>query len=95
MPEQTAGDVAETYRLLTTTAFNPVDPQALLAAASDALSEQARKDGVTLAPPVLRVQNDGDATVAQLDDAIVATARAAHADPSTFAYAAIDAMASA
>ena len=70
LPEQTAGDVAESYRLLTTTAFNPVDPKVLLAAASDALAEQAHKHGVTLTPPALRVQNDGDATVAQLDEAI-------------------------
>lgn len=93
LPEQTAGDVAESYRLLTTTAFAPVDPQAMLAAASDALAEQAYKHGVTVAPPVLRVQSDGDATVAQLDDAIVNTARAAHGDPNDFAYAAINAMA--
>lgn len=93
LPEQTAGDVAQSYRLLTTTAFNPVDPQAMLAAASDALSEQAHKHGVTLPPPALRVQSDGDATVAQLDDAIVTTAQAAHGDPSDFAYAAINAMA--
>ncbi len=95
LPQQTAGDVAESYRLLTTTAFNPVDPQALLAAASDALSEQAHKRGVALTPPALRVQSDGDATVAALDDAITATAQAAHADPSDLAYAVIDAMAKA
>src|SRR5579875_1255596 len=85
LPEQTAGDVAESYRLLSETAFNPVDPQTLLTAASEALSEQARKRGVTLAAPALHVQGDGDATVSQLEDAIVTTAQATHADASDLA----------
>jgi carboxyl-terminal processing protease len=95
LPYQVAADVSESYRLLTTTYYDQVDPQALLAAASDALAGAARKRGTTLTPPALRVQPERDATLSELDDAIAATARAAHAAPSDFAYAAIDAMAKA
>ncbi len=92
---QVAGDVGESYRLLTTTYYDAVDPQILLAAASDALASAARKHGATITPPALRVQSQRDATLDALDDAIVASAKAAHATPSDFAYAAIDAMAKA
>ncbi len=95
LPSAVAGDVAESYRLLTTTSYVPIDPQALLAAASDALSDAARKHGVTISPPALRVESESDATMAELDDAISSTARAAHAAPTDLAYVAIDAMAKA
>jgi len=95
LPYEVAADVGESYRLLTTTYYDPVDPQALLAAASDALAGAARKHGTTLAPPPLHVEAEREATLAELDDAIAATARASHATPSDFAYAAIDAMAKA
>ncbi len=92
---QVAADVGESYRLLTTTYYDNLDPQALLAAASDALASAARKHGATITPPVLRVESERETTLDALDDAIVASARAAHATPSDFAYAAIDAMAKA
>jgi carboxyl-terminal processing protease len=95
LPSQVAGDVAESYRLLTTTYYDPVDPQTLLAAASDALAGAARKRGVTIPAPALRVVPDRDTTLAQLDGAIAASAHAAHGAPNDFAYAAIDAMAKA
>ncbi len=95
LPYQIAGDVTESYRLLTSTYFNPVDPQVLLAAASDAVVAAAHKRGVTIATPQLTVQPDPDATVAALDGAIANAAHAAHAPPADFAYAAIDAMAKA
>jgi carboxyl-terminal processing protease len=95
LPYQVSGDVAESFNLLTTTYYDPLDPQTLLAAASDALAQDAKKHGVTIPPPALQVQGDRDATLAKLDDAIVNAANAAHAAPSEFAYAAIDAMAKA
>jgi carboxyl-terminal processing protease len=95
LPYQVAGDVAESYALLTSKYYVPVDPQVLLAAASDALAESARKRGVTITPPVLHVEGDPDATLAALDGAIVKAAAAAHASPSDFAYVTIDAMAKA
>jgi carboxyl-terminal processing protease len=95
LPYQVAGDVTESFALLTTKYYDPVDPQALLAAASDALAQTAHKHGVTIQPPALHAQSNREATMAQLDDAIVSSARAAHANPNEFAYAAIDAMAKA
>ena len=95
LPYQVAGDVSQSFALLTTKYYEPVDPQVLLAAASDALAQAAHKHGVTIQPPALHAQSDGEATMAQLDGAIAASASAAHASPSEFAYAAIDAMAKA
>ncbi len=95
LPYQVAGDVAESYRLLTTTYYEPVDAHVLLAAASAALADAARKQGVSMAAPALRVEPDRDATVAEIDGAIASTARAAHGSASDFAYATIVAMAKA
>ncbi|MBV8148224.1 MAG: S41 family peptidase [Candidatus Eremiobacteraeota bacterium] len=93
LPGPVAADVHESYRLLTSSFYNPVDPQALLAAAGDALADEAHKHGVTVVPPVLRVEAQTDMMMAELDNAIVEAADAAHAPPTDFAYAAIDAMA--
>jgi carboxyl-terminal processing protease len=93
LPAQVAGDVHQSYRVLTTTYYERVDPQALLAAASDALSDLAKKHGVTVAPPQLRVEPDTEATLAGLDAAIVGVADEAHGTPTDYAYAAIAAMA--
>ncbi|HEY2553895.1 MAG TPA: S41 family peptidase [Candidatus Cybelea sp.] len=95
LPYQVAGDVAESYRLLTTTYYDPVEPHVLLAAAGTALVDTARKHGVAISPPALRASYDRDATVAQLDAAIASAAHAAHVPPSEFAYATIVAMAKA
>jgi carboxyl-terminal processing protease len=95
LPPAVAGDVRESYKLLTSTYYRAVDPQALLASASDALADEAHKHGADVVPPVLRVEADPEATVAELDDAIAMTANASHASPSDFAYVAIGAMAKA
>ena len=95
LPYQVAGDVTESFQLLTATYYDTVDPQALLAAAADALVDAAHKHGVTMNPPALKVQGDRDATIAALDAAIVSAANTAHASPSDFAYAAIAGMAKA
>src|SRR5579863_1032331 len=92
LPTQVAADVQESYRLLMSSAYHPVSPQTLLAAASDALSEQARKAGTAIAPPTLQVESTTEATMTELDDAIAAAATASHASVTTFAYAAIAAM---
>jgi carboxyl-terminal processing protease len=93
LPAQVAGDVRESYRVLTTTYYEKVDPQSLLAAASDALTDLAKKHGVTIDPPQLRVESDTDATIEGLDAAIAAVAEQAHGAPADYAYAAIEAMA--
>ena len=95
LPSQVSGDVAQSFQLLTNTYYDQVAPQVLLAAASDALSAAALKRGVTIPSPALHVESDREATLAALDAAIVSAAHAAHASPSDFAYAAIDAMAKA
>jgi carboxyl-terminal processing protease len=95
LPYQVSGDVAESFQLLTTTYYEQIDPQVLLAAASDALAQAARKHGVEMKPPALQLEGDRDATLAELDDAIANSAQTAHASPSEFAYDAIDAMAKA
>lgn len=95
LPYQVAGDVSESYRLLTTTYYETVDPHVLLAAASDALADTAHKHDVALKAPALRVDPDRDSTVSELDGAIASAARQAHASPNEFAYAAIGAMAKA
>ena len=92
---QVSGDVAQSYRLLSTTHYEPVAGQTLLAAAADALSTEAHKRGVTFAAPSLKVQSDNAATLSALDGAIVSAANAAHASPNDFAYAAIKGMAQA
>ena len=91
LPYQVAGDVGQSFKLLTSTYYEPVDPQALLAAASDALAETARKHGVTIAPPVLRRggRSRRNASRARWRDCN-RSAQTAHASPSDFAYAAID-----
>ncbi|MBV9719491.1 MAG: S41 family peptidase [Candidatus Eremiobacteraeota bacterium] len=95
LPYQVAEDVSQSFGLLTTTYYDTVDPQVLLAAAGNALVQTAHKKGVSIPAPALRVEGDRDATLAALDDAILRTARAAHASPNDFAYAVIDAMAKA
>jgi carboxyl-terminal processing protease len=93
LPGPVAADVHESYRLLTSSFYNPVDPQALLAAAADALADEGHKRGVAIVPPILHVEAQTDDTMAELDAAITESADAAHAAPTDFAYAAIDAMA--
>jgi carboxyl-terminal processing protease len=92
---QLAQDVHQSYSLLVNTYYDPVNAQALLAAAADALAATAQKHGVTVQPPQLRVDQQTDATMAQLDNAIASVARAAHGDVDEYAYAAIEAMAKA
>jgi carboxyl-terminal processing protease len=93
LPSPLAGDVRKSYEALTTTYYERIDPQTLLAAASDALADLARKHGVTITPPVLRASADADATVDSLDQAIAEVATAAHGSPTDYTYAAIAAMA--
>jgi carboxyl-terminal processing protease len=93
LPGPVAADVHESYRLLTSSYYDPVNPQALLAAASDALVDAARKHGATIAPVQLRAETQNDETMSELDAAIASAAEEAHATPTEFAYVAIEAMA--
>jgi carboxyl-terminal processing protease len=93
LPSQVAADVHESYRLLTSSYYDPVNPQALLAAASDALVDAAHKHGVIIAPAQIRVEAQNEDTLSELDAAIASAAQEAHASPTEFAYTAIEAMA--
>ncbi|HTX59566.1 MAG TPA: S41 family peptidase [Verrucomicrobiae bacterium] len=93
LPPQLAQDVRKSWEALTTTYYDRVDPQALLAAASDALADLAKKHGVAIAPPELRASSDTDATLSALDEAIGGVAAEARGEPADYAYAAIAAMA--
>lgn len=95
LPGPVAADVHESYRLLTSSFYDPVDPQTLLAAASDALVAAARKHGTTIEAPVLRPQALNDETMSELDAAIASAADSAHVPATEFAYAAIQGMAKA
>ena len=95
LPAPTAQDVSESYHLLSTSYFRPVDPQTLVDKAHDALVDLARKHGsrIDLAP--IHASDDATGTVAALDGAIADAAAATHGSTTDFAYAAIDAMAKA
>lgn len=90
-----AADVHESYQLLVTTSYQPVNPQLLMNAARDALLHQARQDRTRLRLPELLAGSDLDTTVARLDQAIEDSAAASHASPTPYAYAAITGMANA
>jgi len=93
LPASVAADVHESYRLLTSSYYDPVDPQTLLTAASEALVAAARKHGTTIEPATLRSEGQTEATMAELDAAIASAADSAHVPATEFAYAAIEAMA--
>jgi carboxyl-terminal processing protease len=93
LPASVAADVHESYRLLTSSYYDPVDPQTILEAASDALVAAARRRGTTIEPVTLHAQGPNDETLAELDAAIASAADSAHAPATEFAYAAIQGMA--
>jgi carboxyl-terminal processing protease len=93
LPDLVANDVNISYSKLLHTFYHPVDDQALLDAAHDAIVDAARKHGVHVnVPPIKAAADDGTAQD-ELDSAIADAADAAHAPPAEFAYAVIDAMA--
>jgi len=93
LPGPVALDVRESYRLLSSTYYKEVATQSLLDAARTALIDTAHKHGARVDIPALRAQDDSEASMAQLDQAIVSVAQAAHGTPTEYAYAAIDGMA--
>jgi carboxyl-terminal processing protease len=95
LPEKTALDVSQSFRLLETTAYIHIDGQRLLDAARTALIQYAHQHGATVTIPQVTDTNDEDGTMDALDDAIVAAATAAHGDVTDYAYAAIAGMAGA
>ena len=95
LPSTTAQDVNESYHLLSTSSFRPIDAQTLIDRARAALVDTARKHGARVDVPQIRVSDDYQATLDSLDDAIATTAASAHGSTTEYAYAAINAMAKA
>jgi carboxyl-terminal processing protease len=95
LPGPLAGDVHESYRLLTSSYYRPLEAQTLLSAAAAALVAEAGKHGVTIATPSISAGTSNDETMAQLDGAIASAAAAANGPQTVYAYVAINAMAKA
>jgi carboxyl-terminal processing protease len=95
LPVVTAQDVNESYRLLATSYYRPIDGQTLIDKALAALADTARKHGVRIDVPVVRASDDLTATADALDQAIADVAQNAHGSTTEYAYAAINAMAKA
>ncbi len=94
-PEASANlDLVESYRLLTTTFFTPVDSQRLLEGARGQLSDVARAQGVTLNLPPVQA-SDPVSDLSQLRDEIDRAQKATHVSMTRLTYAAIDGMAKA
>jgi hypothetical protein len=95
LPAATAEDVNESYRLLTSTYYRPVDPQAILDKAREGMLDFAKKHGEKIDVAPLHPGTDVASTTQSLDDAIADAAASAHASTTDYAYAAISSMAKA
>jgi carboxyl-terminal processing protease len=92
LPAATAYNVRESYRLLATNYYKPVDDRVLFEGALAGLAAQAHKKGVRLALPDLRGLSRGMA-LDRIDGAIAAAATSMHMTASDASYLAIDGMA--
>jgi carboxyl-terminal processing protease len=95
LPPATAEDVNESYRLLTTTYYRPVDPQTVLDKAREGLLDYAHKHGAKIDVAPIHPGADSLSTTQALDDAISDAATSAHGSATDYAYAAIASMAKA
>ncbi|HEX8806860.1 MAG TPA: S41 family peptidase [Candidatus Aquilonibacter sp.] len=95
LPTTTAEDVNESYRLLTTTYYRPIDPQTILNQAREGLIDYAHKHGAKIDVAPIHVGADTLTTTQALDDAIADAAANAHGSTTDYAYAAIASMAKA
>ena len=93
LPAATAEDVNESYRLLTTTYYRPVDAQTILEKAREGLIDYAKKHGAKIDLAPLHPGADAMSTTQTLDDAIADAAASAHGSTTDYAYAAIASMA--
>ena len=95
LPSQLEADVNESYRLLAKTYYKPVDVQTLVDAARSAIVDEGNKHHVRVMLSDAPSPDNQDATIAWIDDAIATAAATAHTQPTSFAYAAMSAMAKA
>ncbi|MDQ2991645.1 MAG: S41 family peptidase [Candidatus Eremiobacteraeota bacterium] len=92
LPAATAYNVRESYRLLSTSYYKPVEDTVLLEGALDGLAIAAHKKGIRLALPDLHRLSRG-AALDVLDDAIASAAVSLHVTPTDASYFAIAGMA--
>lgn len=85
-------DVAQSYRLITTTYYSKVDPQRLLDGARSGLTEQLHKSHSHYAVPVVHAAATEEQNVAELNRLISRTADGAHAPLTAMTYAALGGM---
>ncbi len=90
-----AQDVDESFHLLEQTAYRQLSAQQIFDAARAGLLDYARKHGANADVPVVRDDGDDARALSDLDEAIEATATAAHGDVTEYAYATIASMAGA
>jgi carboxyl-terminal processing protease len=95
LPTATAEDVNESYRLLTSTYYRPIDAQTILDKAREGLLDYAKKHGAKIDVAPLHPGADSASTTQALDDAIADAAASAHGATTDYAYAAITSMAKA
>jgi carboxyl-terminal processing protease len=93
LPATTAEDVNESYRLITTTYYRPIDAQTVLDKARDGLIDYAHKHGAKIDVAPIHVAADTQTTTQALDGAIADAAASAHGSTTDYAYAAIASMA--
>ncbi len=93
LPIAAADDVAESFHLLTTSAYKQVEPQAVVDSAVSALDAAADKKHEHLDLPSVRVDGSVDAVDA-LDETIERAAEQMHIAPTQAAYIALAGMAS-
>jgi len=92
LPAETAYNVRESYRLLSTSYYKPVEDGVLLDGALAGLIAQAHRKGVKLTLPALH-DLDTNVALTRLDSAIAAAAVRLHVSPTDASYFAIDGMA--
>lgn len=95
LPATMAEDVNESYRLLTTTYYRPIEAQAILDRARGGLVDYAHKHGAKIDVAPIHASADTMSTTQALDDAIADAAASAHGSTTDYAYAAIASMAKA
>ncbi|MBV8636983.1 MAG: S41 family peptidase [Candidatus Eremiobacteraeota bacterium] len=95
LPAAVAADVNESYRLLARTYYKPVDQQALIDAARNALVNEADKNHAKVTVPDIKAAEGVEPALASLDQAIADAADDAHGTATQYAYAAISGMAKA
>jgi len=90
---QPAGDLRESYELLSTTYYSKVDTQKMLDGARQALADEIHRRGLRVSVPQFHDQGSTDANVSQIATAIARMESATHQPSTLLTYEAIGGMA--